>query len=111
MDVTFDCVGVTKSLRTAMQATTSGGKVLLVGAGHTEMNLPATGASQREVDVLGVFRYVNTYPLCLELLASKKIDVNPLITHRFGFSQKEIEAAFEMSAKGGDAIKVMFNLD
>ncbi|KAH0859196.1 hypothetical protein HID58_087457 [Brassica napus] len=63
-----------------------------------------------EVDVVGVFRYKNTWPLCLEFLTSGKIDVKPLITHRFGFSQKEVEDAFETSARGSNAIKVMFNL-
>ncbi|CAN1265035.1 hypothetical protein LINPERPRIM_LOCUS12129 [Linum perenne] len=29
---------------------------------------------------------------------------------RFGFSQKEVEDGFETSARGGSAIKVMFNL-
>lgn len=64
----------------------------------------------REVDVRGVFRYRNTYPLCINLLKSGKIDVRPLITHRFGFSQEEVEKAFATSAGGGNAIKVMFNL-
>lgn len=64
----------------------------------------------REVDVVGVCRYKNTYPVCLEFLSRGKIDVKPLITHRFGFSQKEVEDAFETSARGGTAIKVMFNL-
>lgn len=64
----------------------------------------------REVDVVGIFRYKNTLPLCLEFLTSGKIDVKPLITHRFGFSQKEVEEAFETSAHGGIAIKVMFNM-
>lgn len=66
--------------------------------------------SFREVDVIGVFRYKNTWPLCLEFLRSGKIDVKPLITHRFGFTQEEVEEAFETSARGGSAIKVMFNL-
>lgn len=62
------------------------------------------------MDVLGIFRYRNTWPLCIEFLRSGKIDVKPLITHRFGFTQKEMEDAFEISAQGGNAIKVMFNL-
>ena len=66
--------------------------------------------NDREVDIIGVFRYKNTWPLCLDFISSGKIDVKPLITHRFGFSQKEVEEAFETSARGGDAIKVMFNL-
>jgi L-iditol 2-dehydrogenase len=64
----------------------------------------------REVDVLGVFRYRNTYQLCIDMISSGRIDVKPLITHRFGFSQKDVEDAFETSAKGGSAIKVMFNI-
>lgn len=64
----------------------------------------------REVDIVGVFRYKNTWPLCLEFLRTGKIDVKPLITHRFRFSQEEVVAAFETSARGGSAIKVMFNL-
>lgn len=64
----------------------------------------------REVDVIGIFRYRNTWPLCIEFLKAGKIDVKPLITHRFGFSQQEVEDAFETSARGGTAIKVMFNL-
>ncbi|TQD81663.1 hypothetical protein C1H46_032759 [Malus baccata] len=72
--------------------------------------VPLTPAAAREVDVVGVFRYKNTWPLCLEFLRSGKIDVKPLITHRFGFTEKEVEEAFATSARGGNAIKVMFKL-
>uniref|UniRef100_A0A7N0UZ46 Enoyl reductase (ER) domain-containing protein n=1 Tax=Kalanchoe fedtschenkoi TaxID=63787 RepID=A0A7N0UZ46_KALFE len=110
VDVTFDCAGFNKTMTTALSATKAGGKVCLVGMGHGVMTVPLTPAAAREVDVIGIFRYKNTWPLCLEFLRSGKIDVKPLITHRFGFSQKEVEDAFETSARGGNAIKVMFNL-
>ncbi|KAK1399588.1 Alcohol dehydrogenase, C-terminal [Heracleum sosnowskyi] len=110
IDVSFDCVGFNKTMSTALRATQAGGKVCLVGMGHGVMTVPLTPAAAKEVDVLGVFRYKNTWPLCLEFLKSGKIDVKPLITHRFGFSQKEVEEAFETSARGSNAIKVMFNL-
>ncbi|KAF9613227.1 hypothetical protein IFM89_006328 [Coptis chinensis] len=110
VDVSFDCVGFNKTMSTALKATRSGGKVCLVGMGHNEMTIPLTPAAAREVDIVGIFRYKNTWPLCLDLLSSGKIDVKPLITHRFGFTQSELEKAFETSAQGGDAIKVMFNL-
>ncbi|KAI4967104.1 hypothetical protein ZWY2020_031038 [Hordeum vulgare] len=80
------------------------------GMGHNEMTVPLTSAAIREVDVVGIFRYKDTWPLCLDFLRSGKIDVKPLITHRFGFSQGEVEEAFQVSARGRDAIKVMFNL-
>ncbi|KAG5533746.1 hypothetical protein RHGRI_027809 [Rhododendron griersonianum] len=110
VDVTFDCAGFSKTMSTALSATGPGGKVCLVGMGHNEMTVPLTPAAAREVDVIGIFRYKNTWPLCIEFITSGKIDVKPLITHRFGFSQKEVEEAFETSARGGTAIKVMFNL-
>lgn len=110
IDITIDCVGMTKSMRTGLAATRSGGRVCLVGCGHVEMKVPLCGAAQREVDILGIFRYRNTYPLCIDLLSSGRIDVKPLITHRFAFNQKDVVDAFETSAKGGSAIKVMFNL-
>lgn len=110
VDVTFDCAGFSKTMSTALNATRAGGKVCLVGMGHNEMTVPLTPAAAREVDIVGIFRYKNTWPLCLEFLRSGKIDVKPLITHRFGFSQEEVVEAFETSACGGSAIKVMFNL-
>uniref|UniRef100_A0A0E0LXL4 Enoyl reductase (ER) domain-containing protein n=1 Tax=Oryza punctata TaxID=4537 RepID=A0A0E0LXL4_ORYPU len=110
IDVSLDCAGFSKTMATALEATRGGGKVCLVGMGHNEMTVPLTSAAIREVDVVGIFRYKDTWPLCIEFLRSGKIDVKPLITHRFGFSQKDVEEAFEVSARGRDAIKVMFNL-
>lgn len=110
IDVTFDCVGFTKTMCTALKVTRSGGKVCLVGMGQDKLTVPLTAAAAREIDVLGIFRYCNTYPLCLQLLQSRKIDVRPLITHRYGLSEGEVKAAFKASAGGGDAIKVMFTL-
>ncbi|KAJ1253986.1 hypothetical protein BS78_07G216200 [Paspalum vaginatum] len=110
VDVSLDCAGFSKTVATALAATRPGGRVCLVGMGHNEMTVPLTSAAIREVDVVGVFRYKDTWPLCIEFLRSGKVDVKPLITHRFGFSQREVEEAFEVSARGRDAIKVMFNL-
>ncbi|KAJ6850062.1 sorbitol dehydrogenase [Iris pallida] len=110
IDVSFDCAGFSKTMSTALDATRPGGKVCLVGMGHNEMTVPLTPAAAREVDIVGIFRYKDTWPLCIQFLQSGKIDVKPLITHRFGFSQKEVEEAFEVSARGSTAIKVMFNL-
>ncbi|XP_051116633.1 sorbitol dehydrogenase-like [Andrographis paniculata] len=111
IDVSFDCVGLSKTMLTSLQATSSGGKVCLIGLGHANMSAPLTGnVAAREVDLVGTFCYTNTWPLAIELIRSGKIDVKALITHRFGFSQKEAQEAFETSADDGNAIKVMFNL-
>ncbi|KAI4340852.1 hypothetical protein MLD38_025652 [Melastoma candidum] len=110
IDVTFDCAGFDKAMSTALSATRADGKVCLVGMGHNEMTvqLNPTAASVdlfwcREDDVIGIFCYKTTWSLCLEFIRSGKIYVKLLITHRFGFSQKEVEDAFETSARLGDA--------
>ncbi|CAI5458625.1 unnamed protein product [Closterium sp. Yama58-4] len=111
--VTMDCVGITATMCTALHATSAGGRVVLIGMGETEpeMSLPiASAVALREVDIVGVFRYCHTYDTCVALLRDRRVNVKPLITHRFGFSQGEVEEAFRVSAGGGKAIKVMFNL-
>ncbi|KAE8675588.1 L-idonate 5-dehydrogenase [Hibiscus syriacus] len=108
--ITIDCVGFNKSITTALSATGTGGKVGLIGLAQGDLTMPLTSAAVREIDVVGIFRYRNTWPLCIEFLSTGKIDVKPLITHRFEFSQKGIEDAFQTSAGGGNAIKVMFNV-
>jgi L-iditol 2-dehydrogenase len=47
VDVTFDCAGFNKTMTTALNATQPGGKVCLVGMGHSEMTVPLTPAAAR----------------------------------------------------------------
>ncbi|XP_022738600.1 sorbitol dehydrogenase isoform X3 [Durio zibethinus] len=56
VDVSFDCAGLNKTMSTALTATSAGGKVCLVGMGHTEMTVPLTPAATRElgVDIKGM---------------------------------------------------------
>lgn len=58
-------------------------------------------------------RYANTYPLCLSLMASKRVNVKPLITHRFKFTASDVAKGFDTAARADQtgAIKVMFNLE
>ncbi|TQD80576.1 hypothetical protein C1H46_033880 [Malus baccata] len=81
VDVSFDCVGSNKSMSTGLNTTRSGGKVCIVGMAHGMMNVPLPEAAAREVDVVGVFRYKNTWPVCLDFLRTGKIDVKPLLAH------------------------------
>jgi L-iditol 2-dehydrogenase len=60
-------------------------------------------------DLIGVFRYRNTYAKSVALLAAKRLDVRPLITHTFGLDN--VLEAFETAEVGkGGAIKVMLHL-
>ena len=52
------------------------------------------------------------YPLCMEWLSSGRIDLGPMITHRFPFSADSIIAGFECAANADatKCIKAMFEL-
>jgi len=92
---------------------------LLVGLGKEMANIPIVNAAVREVDIRGVFRYCNTWPIAINMISSgikkdfnylKKnflsgqINVKPLVTHRFEL--KDSLKAFETTRRG-EGVKVM----
>lgn len=107
-DQTVDASGAQSSVRLALQVTKAGGVIVLVGCGPPEIQVPLITALVKEIDIRGVFRYANDYADALELLASKKINVKPLITHNYKI--EETVAAFD-KAKSGESgiIKVMIH--
>lgn len=75
------------------------------------MLLPVSTCLIREVDLIGVFRYANTYPEALALLASGQLgDVGKMVTQKYPLDQAV--QAFEDVRRGRDkdgkpVIKVM----
>jgi len=107
-NITIECSGAESSVRLGIFATRSGGVLVLVGLGAAEIKIPIVNAATREVDIRGIFRYANCYQAALDLVASGKINVKPLVTHRFKL--EESLAAFETARTGaGGAIKVMIS--
>lgn len=106
--ITIECTGAESSIQTAIYATRSGGVVVLVGLGAEMATIPLINAAVREVDIRGVFRYCNTWPMAIAMLASGKVNVKPLVTHRFPLEQAV--QAFE-TTRQGVGIKVMLKCD
>ncbi|XP_004543275.1 sorbitol dehydrogenase [Maylandia zebra] len=106
--ITIECTGVESCIQTAIYATRSGGVVVLVGLGSELATVPLINAAVREVDIRGVFRYCNTWPMAIAMLASGKVNVKPLVTHRFPLEQAV--QAFE-TTRQGLGIKVMLKCD
>ncbi|GAP86629.1 putative sorbitol dehydrogenase [Rosellinia necatrix] len=114
VDVTFECTGVESCMHTAIYSTKPGGKVMIIGMGTPIQTIPISAASLKEVDLVGVFRYANTYPAAIELLSSKNErlpEVSKLVTQRFS-GLGNIPAAFDMAGKvkdedGNLVLKVM----
>ncbi|XP_033022929.1 sorbitol dehydrogenase isoform X1 [Lacerta agilis] len=107
-DITVECTGAQACIQTGIYATRSGGTLVLVGLGPEMATLPIVNAAVREVDIRGVFRYCNTWPMAIAMLASKKVNIQPLVTHRFPL-EKAMEA-FEATKKGL-GVKIMLKCD
>ncbi|KAK9447838.1 chaperonin 10-like protein [Limtongia smithiae] len=104
-DVVFECTGVESCVQSGIYATKAGGKLMFVGMGNPVQTLHIGSAALREVDLLGVFRYANAYPVAISLLQSGAIApaaVEALVTHKFA-GLREAGAAFELAGKMADA--------
>ncbi|KAF1812609.1 GroES-like protein [Eremomyces bilateralis CBS 781.70] len=118
-DIVFECTGVPSCLQTAIFATRPGGKVMLIGMGNPVQTLPISAAALREIDLVGVFRYADTYPegitLVQQTISNPNLpDISKLITHRFE-GLDSIKDAFEMAARSQDdsqkmVLKVMMTM-
>jgi len=107
-DVSIDACGQESTISLCMNATRSGGTVCIIGHGPAEAKVPIVKAAVREVNIKGVFRYANCYPMALAMVASGKVPVKKLITHNFTI-EKTLDA-FETAKTGaGGAIKVMIH--
>ncbi|OCL12121.1 GroES-like protein [Glonium stellatum] len=118
VDAVFECTGVPSCLQAAIFATRPGGRIMLIGMGTPIQTLPISAAALREVDLVGVFRYANTYPTGIEVVSKKGPDYpdfSKLVTHRYR-GLEDAEQAFEMAAKTKDddgnlVIKVVLEMD
>lgn len=100
-DAVIECTGVETCMQLAPLAAVTGGKAVFVGMGTQELLLPVGLSLIREVDLVGVFRYANTYPEALALLGSGRLgDVAAMITQRYPLEQAG--KAFEALQKGRD---------
>lgn len=110
VDVAIECAGAESALQTCFQAAKPGGRVVLVGLGPKDMvSVPIVHVATKELDLVGIFRYVYTYPAAIELVSTGRIDMKKLITHRFTLD--EVHKGFEYAEKGLDgAIKVMIDV-
>lgn len=104
VDASFECTGVEACLNACIGATTAGGRVVIVGLGRPTQTLNLGLAVVREVELLGVWRYANTFPTAINLLGAGRLDLKSLITHRFDLLDAE-KALQLVLGKPSDLIK------
>ncbi|KAK9473644.1 chaperonin 10-like protein [Dipodascopsis tothii] len=101
-DVVYECTGVPTSTVLSISLTAPGGKTTLLGMGHAVQNVNIGDAALREVDIVGVFRYANTYPTAIRLVANGQVDLKSLITHDYALDA--VNDAFKFVRRGEDGL-------
>jgi L-iditol 2-dehydrogenase len=79
-DVVFDAVGRTKTVTESIDSVRKGGTVTLIGNIAPEVTIPLQKVVSRQIRLQGTAASSGEYPLAMELLASGRIQVRPLIT-------------------------------
>jgi D-xylulose reductase len=97
-DIVFEASGSPRPYTDIFQIVRPGGAVVLVGLPVEPVAFDIAGAISREVRIETVFRYANIFDRALNLIASGKVDLKPLITGAFEF--EDSIAAFERAARG-----------
>jgi L-iditol 2-dehydrogenase len=55
--------------------------------GGEEIPLPLSAVQERELEVVGTFRYANTWPTAIALAASGRVDLERLVTGTYRLDQ------------------------
>ncbi|GAA2812187.1 NAD(P)-dependent alcohol dehydrogenase [Saccharopolyspora taberi] len=102
-EVLLECSGVARAAVDGIRSVGRAGRVVLVGMGGDELPLPLSHVQNNEIELTGTFRYANTWPTAIALAASGAVDLDRLVTHRFGLD--EVEQALTAAARDENAVK------
>ncbi len=99
VDAFIDASGAPSAIRAGIGAVRPAGRAVLVGLGADDLELPINLIQNREIWVTGVFRYANTWPLGIALLAAGRVELDALVSGVFKLD--EVEAALTSGRHSG----------
>lgn len=103
IDFAFECAGEQSTLDQAVQVLKPGGALLIVGIPEVErVSFNAHELRRKEISIWSVRRQNECTAAAIEMIANGKVDVSPLITHRFSLCSAQ--AAFDLVVGYGDGV-------
>jgi L-iditol 2-dehydrogenase len=104
-DVLLECSGNARATWDAVNTMARAGSVVLVGMGGDTVQLPLSYVQDRELTITGAFRYANTWPTAIQLAASRRVDLDAMVTGHYGL--RDVEAALTASRDDPTSIKAI----
>ena len=103
LDIVFECCGQQDALVQAIDILKPGGKIMIVGIPEFDnWSIPADRARRKEICLQNVRRQNECVQPALDQIASGKINVDQMVTHRFPF--EKTKEAFDMVADYKDGV-------
>lgn len=110
VDIVFEASGSMKAYENITAYLVPGGRMVLVGMPSGPVPLDVVAMQVKELSIETIFRYANIYPRVINMIASGKLNVRPLVTRRYSFA--ESAAAFEYAAAlPENDVKIMIDLE
>ncbi len=107
IDVIVETSGNARAIAGTVKLAKRGGRIVLIGLPiQNEIPFDIAGLIDAELDVLGIFRYANTYPSTIRMLGGGCRPIEKIITHKF--SLERIQEAVELArTKKDKSVKTM----
>ena len=110
-DLILECVGAQETIDQAIENARKGTTIVVVGVFGEKPRVDLGLVQDHELNLAGTLMYQKSdYARAIELVASGKMHLDPMVTHRFEF--KDYLDAYEaIEASEGKYMKVMIELD
>ncbi len=89
VDIVFEASGAPGTLTDAIRYLRPGGRLVAIGMPVEAITYDVVAAQAKEVEMQTIFRYAHVYPRALALMGCGAIDLDPLVTERFPFTESK----------------------
>lgn len=108
VDITFEAVGMESTAEMSLEITRRDGTVVLLGVFESPSKLNLMHLVKKELNVRGSWTCALSFPPSIELIASGKVDLKSLITHKYP-AAKGVKAFQDAFAYRAGRIKTIIN--
>ena len=103
LDVVYECSGDANIFGQAIDLLKPGGTLVVVGITETdEVSFPIHELRRKEITIVNIRRQVHCTQKAIDLLASRTIDMDQMVTHRFSLDRTQ--QAFELVSNHRDGV-------
>ena len=106
-DVLLECSAIPAALLAGLGRLREAGRAAVVGQPKAPVSIPLAELNPKELTISLVNRYAHTWPVAIDLVASRRVEVASLVTHRFGLD--ESADALTLASRVSNSMKAVID--